>query len=256
MMTYEWFKITQQKHIKDVELPNIMYHPYKEEGYSFLRFLQVNWEKYPIFLCGGYYHEEPAVLNGYALWPHGFCDRITLSRTIEPYKGDMLEWFEYSKTLLPSHMGPPDMTKYTEDSWEAVVYTDYWACIHKMLYHLLVIAIEQNNDQSLLEHCAVEYDALVARHPNPPDHLYKNQGVVWSRLYKPEAKARYIAAFKSFLKVAQPGSMTKEERKQIEAVVKDAERASEETEKGNEDHADGAGERPRKGKKAGAGSRA
>ena len=53
MMTYEWFKITQQKHIKDVVLPKPVYHPYKPEGYSFLEFLAANWDVGPIFLCGG-----------------------------------------------------------------------------------------------------------------------------------------------------------------------------------------------------------
>ena len=53
MMTYEWFKITQQKHIKNVVLPKPVYHPYKPEGYSFLEFLVTNWDVGPIFLCGG-----------------------------------------------------------------------------------------------------------------------------------------------------------------------------------------------------------
>ena len=53
MMTYEWFKITQQKHIKSVVLPKPVYHPYKPEGYTFLEFLVANWDVGPIFLCGG-----------------------------------------------------------------------------------------------------------------------------------------------------------------------------------------------------------
>ena len=122
-------------------------------------------------------------------------------------------------------MQPPDMTKYTADSWEAVVYNDYWANIHKTLYQLLLIAIERDNDQRVLEYCAKEYDSLVARHPNPEDYLYKNQGVAWSRLNHPKAKAKYIEAFRNFLRVAKPDSTTKEERKNIESAIRDAEKS-------------------------------
>ena len=52
MMTYEWYKITQEKHLR-VKFPKPVYHPYKPEGYSFFEFLKKNWKNQPTFLCGG-----------------------------------------------------------------------------------------------------------------------------------------------------------------------------------------------------------
>jgi len=221
MMTYEWYKITQEKHLR-VKFPKPVYHPYKPEGYSFFEFLKKNWKNQPTFLCGGYYHDEPKVLEKYKLWPHGFCDQIVDPKKGTPldrFKGSSLAWYDWTKSLLPE-WAPPDMRKFTDDSWEAVVYSDYWQCTHKFLFHLLEIAISKNNDQELMRVCAREYDNLVLRHPNPPEYFYKNQGVSWGRVHDPAARPKYQQAFKMYLKVAPKGVISAEERKNLEEIIR------------------------------------
>ena len=169
-----------------------------------------------------WHYPEPAVAEKYDLWPTGFADQVITSRKIEPYAGDTLRWLEYFSTFLPSKVKPESIvtlwTRYPEDSWERIVAEEYWGRLNMMLLHLLYLGLE-SKDQVLLEFCARGYDECVTSQPNLEDSIYKNQGIAWNLLKKPEAKAKAMGAFREFLRVARPGSASNEERQHMHRTV-------------------------------------
>lgn len=220
MMTYEWFTKKQARHFRNIEFPNIVYNPYKEEGYSMELFLETNARDpaRPAFLCGGWYHDEvPAHLGGgvpgFKTWPVGPCDRIRA----EEDEISLPVWVEEAESMTP-HYNPPPEGRYSEDSWERVTLTDYWAAKHKLPYALLTWAIENQDDQEALQQAGARFEDLITEHPDPPDYFYKNAGITFGRLRLPGNQCKMVNNFARFLLKTSEGA---EHTRDIVKIVKD-----------------------------------
>mmetsp|Transcript_9016 Transcript_9016/g.18003 ORF Transcript_9016/g.18003 Transcript_9016/m.18003 type:complete len:791 (-) Transcript_9016:130-2502(-) len=220
MMTYEWFTKKQARHFRNITFPNLVYNPYKDEGYSMELFLETNAldPARPAFLCGGWYHDEvPAHLGGgipgFKTWPVGPCDRIRA----EEDELSLPVWVEEAESMTP-HYNPPPEGRYTEDTWERVTLTDYWAAKHKLPYALLTWAIENGDDQEALQQAGARFEDLIAEHSNPPDYFFKNAGITFGRLRLPGNHCKMIANFARFLVGTTEGP---EHTKDIVKIIKD-----------------------------------
>mmetsp|Transcript_27528 Transcript_27528/g.65124 ORF Transcript_27528/g.65124 Transcript_27528/m.65124 type:complete len:530 (-) Transcript_27528:41-1630(-) len=219
MMTYEWFVKKQARHFKNITFPNLVYNPYKEIGYSMELFLESNLDpSRPMFLCGGWYHDELPTdmgggIPGFKTWAVGACDRIRS----EESPPSLAEWISEAEALSPTYT-PPDAAKYPEDTWERVTLTDYWAAKHKLPYSLLTWAMAHNDDQEALQQSAARFEDLIAEHPDPPDYFYKNAGIVYGRLRMGGNQCKMISSFANFLIKTNEGP---HETKDIVKIVKD-----------------------------------
>ncbi len=54
LMSWAWFVPVQAKNYPNVTFPGHVYHPHIPGAYSIAKFLEANWHKAPIFLCGMY----------------------------------------------------------------------------------------------------------------------------------------------------------------------------------------------------------
>jgi hypothetical protein len=52
LMSWAWFTPVQAKNYPNVTLPGHVYHPHVSGGYSIAKFLDANYDRAPIFLCG------------------------------------------------------------------------------------------------------------------------------------------------------------------------------------------------------------
>eukprot|EP00295_Goniomonas_pacifica_P005367 CAMPEP_0175837840 /NCGR_PEP_ID=MMETSP0107_2-20121207/17911_1 /TAXON_ID=195067 ORGANISM="Goniomonas pacifica, Strain CCMP1869" /NCGR_SAMPLE_ID=MMETSP0107_2 /ASSEMBLY_ACC=CAM_ASM_000203 /LENGTH=262 /DNA_ID=CAMNT_0017151369 /DNA_START=70 /DNA_END=858 /DNA_ORIENTATION=+ len=225
-MTYRWFKKTQQKHLRHIKLPGDYYNPYEQKGYSLGELLDdyAHDPDAPMFLCGGWYHEEPqdsGGISGYTLKPYGACDRI-VANDKQP---DVWEWLEEAKEVMPmaTEKWPmKDLSKYSADTWEVVAASDFWSMRHKLPFHLLNVAIAANNDMAMLEECIGLFEQLLADHPEPvPEYFYKNAGIAYGRVRSFEAHEKMAEYFKKYLKATKEGP---EQTAEVKRVVDDWER--------------------------------
>jgi hypothetical protein len=134
-----------------------VYNPYKDIGYSMELFLETNIDPArPMFLCGGWYHDEippqqGGGIPGFKTWAVGACDRIRhppdsararrpagshiphklphfrswsggLAHRREEEPPSLAEWILEAEALAPTYT-PPDAGKYPEDTWERVTLT-------------------------------------------------------------------------------------------------------------------------------------
>jgi len=105
------------------------------------------------------------------------------------------------------------------ESWERVVWTDYWEASHRVALTCLNLAIERHDDPALLRRAADRFNQLIAAHPQPPAYAYKNLGIAWARLIAvdPSAAARALEAWSIYLRI---GPRDDKDRTAIETAVR------------------------------------
>lgn len=213
MMTYEWFVKRQRGNFQEITFPGEVYHPYKSNGYSMQTFLNVNLEdaRGLFFLCGGWYHDEQQQggIPGYTIWPMGMCEHIRYAEDDSLFD----EWVVESEKMLPT-FSLPDLKKYDEETWENVVHSDALNAMHKRLIHMLNFAIAHDNQLKTLQLVADGLENILHLYDPPPEHIFRNLGIVYGRLAKQE---KMIDAFTTYLSIATaPESDLKEIRKIVE----------------------------------------
>jgi hypothetical protein len=195
LLTYRWSGRLVAARYPNVILPGVRYFPGEKDAYDIRQLLDANYAQQPIFIYGGYHAGDLSTNGHYDLWPLGIGDRVV--RTGEPV--DFSRWLKESAAALPSYT-PPDPRWYGDDTWEYVVYSDYWIARHRRAYRMLTEAIA-HPDLKLLEATRQELEEIVRSFPEAPAYVYKNLGLVYSRLIgqRADASTRMVQEWRHYL---------------------------------------------------------
>lgn len=152
LMTWDWWKDMQGTHHKGVKLPGTKFHPHEKGGFSFKTFLDKNYKRFPIFLCGPFKEGDDTWKGYYDILPYGHCNQIL--KTKDHAKANITSTLVHGyKTLAKSKaLGVWHPDKYTAGTWERVVYADSWS---RRVYLSSFASFHANQNLSnipLLEH--------------------------------------------------------------------------------------------------------
>jgi hypothetical protein len=74
-MTYPWFGKHHQL-TPHVKFPNKRYHPFANDGFSMLSFLDANYPNFVVFNCGGWRELDNTFHQKYDMIPFGFAKQV------------------------------------------------------------------------------------------------------------------------------------------------------------------------------------
>lgn len=214
MLTFRWMTPQVKRQMPDVVLPGTHYDMTMPGSYSLRALIDANIGGRPVVICGGAKTGDSSLSGVYRSVPLGFCDRVF--PVSEPI--DIPAWLASADAAAPHFSN--DMRRIPDaDSWEFVVWTDYWETAHRVALMCLNLAIERHDDPALLRRAADGLDQLVATHPQPPAYAYKNLGIARARLMPvdPASGAGAIAAWTTYLRVGPAGD---KDRAAIETALK------------------------------------
>ncbi|CEP01937.1 hypothetical protein PBRA_002202 [Plasmodiophora brassicae] len=125
LMSWPWFIPRQGYHYPDVAFPGLIYHPFVPGGFSMKDFLDANWGRAPIYLCGDWKEGDTSQLDSYEVVPSGICNYVS-SRRQPLSKSQRLKLIRRAIRSLPDlpEIGSGQLTP---DLWEYIVYSDIWS---------------------------------------------------------------------------------------------------------------------------------
>jgi hypothetical protein len=210
MMTFQWFHVQRPLYAPKMSfvfngkekfyLARMNSKQYKRgEAFSFKEFLDANIDRYPggIYLGGKVgFNEEGSLKQHYEEVPYGMLVRFRkLDRTPpltakQAFVMNANVWKVINKAL-PSM---PNLTKYTEETWESTVHIDYWDHVGDTATYVLDMIADSSCKESIctsseenvmaLAHVATQLELFVKS--KNPDHVtasvYKNLGIAYSRI--------------------------------------------------------------------------
>jgi hypothetical protein len=180
-------------------LPGTHYHVTEAGSFTLRQLVEANIARRPVVICGGVKEGDRSLVGAYDLWPTGLCDDVRPAGS--PLSMDA--WAIRSAQAMPPR--PSDsLLRLPDWSWERVVWADLWEARHKRPYWLLVRGIRHGNREDWLADAAAGFEALVAEHPAPPPHFFKNLGLAHQRLAatRPASRTRWVAAWQEYLRRA------------------------------------------------------
>lgn len=198
MLTALWMTPQVRRQMPDVVLPGTHYAMRESGAFTIRQLVEANIATRPVVLCGGLKPGDSSLDGAYRLLWDGWCDRLVpIGVPVDP-----TPW------LTPSPLGATafhnDMRIVPPaDSWERIVWTEYWDTAHRKALALLMLGIERHNDPALLRAAADGFSRLIAEDPIPPPYAYKNLGIALGRLapVDPTAAARAVEAWQVYLRV-------------------------------------------------------
>lgn len=214
MLTFTWMTPQVKRQMPDVVLPGTHYDITIPGSYSLRGLIDANIASRPVVICGGPKTGDASLNGVYRLLPLGFCDRVLPAA--DPI--DLQAWLAAADAAMPHFNN--DMRRIPgPESWERVVWTDYWEATHRVALTCLNLAIERHDDPALLRRAADGFDRLIAEDPQPPAYAYKNLGIARARLMPvdPASGAGAIAAWTTYLRV---GPANDRDRAAIETALK------------------------------------
>ncbi len=214
MLTFRWMTAQVQRQMPDVTLPGTHYDMASPGAYSVRGLIDANIAGRPIIVCGGTKPGDMSLTGTYRLVPLGLCDRVVPAA--DPV--DAVTWLASAEAARPRFNN--DMRVIPDaESWEHVVWADYWAVSHRTALTCLMLAIERHDDPALLRAAAERFDRLIAEDPLPPAYAYKNLGIARARLAPadPSSSARALEAWQIYLRI---GPADDAERPAIEDAVR------------------------------------
>jgi len=127
LITWDWWVDMQAAHYPNVTFPGTKYHPRVPGAFSFKQLLDVNIKKFSIFICGPYKDYDDSWKGHYHDVAFGHCNRILPSQRVFPPGGLSKHLIRgYSGIASTKELGPWLPNRYTEDTWEYVIYFDVW----------------------------------------------------------------------------------------------------------------------------------
>lgn len=189
LLTYEWSVPMLRHHHPGIAFPGDFLH-LKNKVYSdgrtsfnFLKFLDANYEKGPLFACIGVQVHEPSWQAKYEIWPYGVCSRFIKKASPFGLKKWVKKTGHVAFNWTHSHIGHP------ETSWEKVASDEMWnAKINLPLY--LYESAEQSSHEKekkrLLLHAYTLYMDAVTKHKDFPMYWHKNYALVCTKLLNME----------------------------------------------------------------------
>ena len=214
MLTFRWMTPQVRRQMPDVMLPGTHYDIASPGSYSLRGLIDANIASRPVVICGGAKTGDVSLNGVYRLLPLGFCDRVMPAA--EP--ADIQAWLASADAARP-RLSNDMRSRPDAESWEHVVWTDYWETFHRVAFTCLTLAIERNDDPALLREAADRFDRLIAEHPQPPAYAYKNLGIARARLapIDPSAGPLALAAWQTYLRI---GPANDPDRSAIETAVR------------------------------------
>ena len=214
MLTFRWMTPQVHRQMPDVILPGTHYDIASPGAYSIRGLIDANIAGRPIVMCGATKPGDNSLTGVYRLLPLGICSRVVPATA----SFDVQEWLRSAEAARP-HFHNDMRVVPDPESWEHVVWTDYWETRHRVAFTCLTLAIERHDDPALLRAAADGFDRLIAEHPQPPAYAYKNLGIALARLMPvdPTAAARAVDAWRIYLRI---GPADDRDRPAIETAVR------------------------------------
>eukprot|EP00478_Filoreta_tenera_P000982 GABV01000990.1.p1 GENE.GABV01000990.1~~GABV01000990.1.p1 ORF type:complete len:304 (-),score=65.81 GABV01000990.1:96-1007(-) len=167
-MTWPWFVDMQAANYAHwgIVFPGSRYHPFFKGGFSMDQFLRANLDRGPMFLCGPWKDGDPSPQQaGWTTLPFGLCSQIFRNQNVPSESENLFHFYQKSFEALPifpqqseklaehAHrhgLGPWLPLRFTEETWEYVVYRDAW---NRLVHLTNVVSFEasRTKDERLLE---------------------------------------------------------------------------------------------------------
>jgi hypothetical protein len=216
LLTKRWYVRRMAALHPRVRFPGERYHPGEAGGFSMKDFLDANGDRSSIAIYPEWKSGDRSVDGHWRAWPEGLASRVRpVNDEVDPSR-----WALESASALADveARGWPAIDRYEKGSWERVVLEDVWQARHRRGVLLLTEAIAANDDAGLLTIAKGELEAAERMHPDPPAALFKNLGIVYSRLgpSQPWLRKQELAAWKRYLELTDPSDA---DRPAIEAQI-------------------------------------
>eukprot|EP00808_Paulinella_micropora_P006413 g77452.t1 len=231
LMTWDWFVPMQSHHYPGVVFPGNKYHPWQPGDFSILQFLEKNFRKFSIFLCGPWKEGDETWREGFTTVPFGLCERI-FRKGKEPKN-----WTDYTMRSLkglPIYKDLPAWQpgKYGPETWEHVLYSDIWMRHQYIMSYTSFMSNKNLSDIPLLRLAKKMADDLFV--PEMEHVLrasdYRAGGIIYgqySEVLKKEkredefrsATRSMMALWKRYLNLTRDQGQSSEEATQIAAFV-------------------------------------
>jgi hypothetical protein len=199
LLTKRWYVRRMAKAHPDVRFPGDHYHPSEEGGFSMAGFLDANRAQESIALYPDWKGGDTSTDGRWKAWPDGLASRVRPASDVY----DASRWALESAGAIAAldARGWPAIDRYEKGSWERVALEDVWQARHRRAVVLLTEAIARNNDAGLLTIARGELEAARRLNPDPPAELFKNLGILYSRLglAQPYLKQEELEAWKQYL---------------------------------------------------------
>ncbi|KAJ8309177.1 hypothetical protein KUTeg_014051 [Tegillarca granosa] len=230
VLTYEWAVPMLSAASPKIKFPGDYLHPKNtlmpdgKHSFSFKRFLDVNYDKYPIYGCIGGQDHDASWKTSYELLPFGPCYQFIK-------KGMLLNvplYVNQTSKIASNWRYPYD--GYDQTSWERVATNEMWNAQISSGYFLYEVAeISQNKEDksNFIIHSYKLYTAAIERHKTVPSHWHKNYALVCERMLranhdmdKSKLLSKSVYHFEKFLKLEPNDPDSKEIRNAIEMLKK------------------------------------
>jgi hypothetical protein len=176
MLTFPWMTRQIQRNMSDVMIPGVRYGVDGNGAYDVSQLITANAGRRPVMLCGTWKPGDASV-SAYRTLPLGLCDLIVPAAD----SIDVARWSTANAAAMPQ-FGSDMRVIPGDDSWERVVWNDYWEARHSRAYTYLTLALERHDDPALLRSAAESFDTIIPLHPAAPAAWYKNLAIARTRL--------------------------------------------------------------------------
>eukprot|EP01038_Epipyxis_sp_PR26KG_P006208 gene6208-8552_t len=150
MMTYKWFEFKRNLYPKHIQFPGRFMTQYgspliaSENAFTFHQFVEKNSfgrkHQHKLFLSGKLSYSDQSFEKDYDLVPMGIVSQIMLKKNI-PNGSDYLNATTITWSKLLESLQLPNITKYTEVTWEWTIRRDFKDRVIETAAYLLLTAI-------------------------------------------------------------------------------------------------------------------
>lgn len=210
ILTYDWSVSMLGWTMPGITFPGDMFHltnGRRRDGrisFTFERFLDVNYDKAPIFACIGIQDHENSWQNGYTTVPYGVCSQFVKKGTHVDFASHIIS----VRNIAQNWTHPPG--GFPETSWERVATDEMWNAKISMAYFLYdrsqASDHEQESRQALLMSYQL-YTHAIETNPGYPAYWHKNYALACEKMLhipsnydKQELTRNVVQHFEKFLK--------------------------------------------------------
>ncbi|XP_033736390.1 transmembrane protein 260-like [Pecten maximus] len=185
ILTYEWSVPMLGWTMPGITFPGDMFHlatGRRKDGrisFTFERFLDVNYDKAPIFACIGIQDHENSWQNGYTVVPYGLCSRFVKKGTTF----DLAAHISSIRKIAQNWTHPP--AGFSETSWERVTTDEMWNAKISTAYYLYDRSQATDNEKESKEALISSYQLYteaIKTNPGFPAYWHKNYALACEKM--------------------------------------------------------------------------
>eukprot|EP00762_Andalucia_godoyi_P003035 ANDGO_04223.mRNA.1 Transmembrane protein 260 homolog len=222
MFTYPWYLEMHgdEWRSRGIVFPGTHYHVRGKGHFNMKTFLDANYEKFKIFIAGGWKDGDPSPEPSYFLLPHGLTWRVIRDfekiQASKNYKDRFFSWCAVGWNALPRPDELPDVIhKYTPESWEAVIHNDILESHVRWSVHFLTELVQHpewtGTEIDAWLHSTVRIYEFYEKNASPEidiAFIFRNRGVAYLEGFKRHPSNANLAIsgsqdYKEFIKRAQ-----------------------------------------------------